>query len=64
MGDREDTIEMAQGELDDLVVVGYGLTQWEVNFIESLVVQIEDGRVLTAKQIGKVHELWDKHCSR
>lgn len=36
------------------------LTDWEANFIDSLQAQMDDGRPLTAKQGGKLEEVWER----
>lgn len=43
----------------DLLEIEDGLTKWEVEFIED-VSRLSNW---TTKQINKLNELWDKHCS-
>lgn len=49
-------------ELDDLLAVDGGLSDWELEFVESVHDQVQDGRELTDRQIEKIGEIWDKHC--
>ena len=51
-----------EGELEDLLALESGLTDWEVEFIESLDARLRDGPDLTARQIGKLHKIWDRRC--
>jgi len=61
-------------ELKDLLNVESGLSDWEMEFVESVADSTLIGRIQrrtlevhylnpTAKQEKKIHELWDKHCS-
>ena len=52
--------EVALGELDDLLDVECGLTDWELGLIESLHRQQCKGTKWTSKQIKKIHEIWDR----
>lgn len=36
------------------------LGDWEANFIDSLRRQMEDGRTLTANQVEKLEEVWER----
>ena len=51
-----------QGELDDLLGLESGLTKWEIEFVESVEQRRKFGRPVTAGQIAKIHQVWDKRC--
>jgi len=51
-----------QDELRDLLEVEEGLTDWEVNFIESMENHRRRGEDASERQKFKVGQLWDKHC--
>lgn len=36
------------------------LSEWEVGFIDSITHRIEDGKILTAKQIEKLDAIWER----
>ena len=55
-----DEQKLARGELDDLLGVEAGLTAWELDFLDSL--DQQRGGTWTARQIGKVHRIWDRLC--
>jgi len=56
-------LEIVEGELDDLIGLEEGLTDWEVEFLESVNRQFEiEGRV-TQKQADKLHEIWVQRCT-
>jgi len=40
------------------------LSDWELNFIDSLRRQLEDGRRPTANQIEKLDEIWERATKR
>lgn len=40
------------------------LSEWELQFIDSLRRQIEDGRMPTRNQIEKLDEIWERVTSR
>jgi len=50
------------GEIDDLLKLENGLSEWEVNFIDSIAKQLRVHGGTTDKQAVKVHEVWDRHC--
>lgn len=39
---------------------GPGFNDWEVQFVESVSEQFDDGRILTDKQIDKLETLWNR----
>jgi len=51
---------LSYDELDDLLNTEDGLTDWEVEFIESLNKQREEHRAFTDRQIAKLHQVWDE----
>ena len=36
------------------------LTEWEVNFLSSISDQLDDDRVLSAKQVDKLNAIWER----
>lgn len=44
-------------DLRELDEHGEGLTQWEIDFVESLTVQLLEGRTLSAKQRARLDSL-------
>ncbi len=56
------TDAIIQGELDDLLALEEGLSDWEIGFIDSINDRLERGDVLTERQTSKLHEIWDRHC--
>lgn len=40
------------------------LDDWSVNFIDSISRQLADGRALTANQIEKLDEIWERATAR
>lgn len=56
-------LNFVRGEIDDLLAVESGLTDWEVGFIESVSRRVENGRLpLTDKQAATLHRIWDRVC--
>jgi len=54
---------MARGELDDLLALDEGLTDWEVEFIESMATRFADSPMaLTDVQARKLHQIWERRC--
>ena len=53
---------LALAELDDLVAVESGLSDWAVEFVESCERRRSEGRTLTERQVGVIHDLWDMRC--
>ncbi|HUT58065.1 MAG TPA: hypothetical protein VNA25_09480 [Phycisphaerae bacterium] len=53
-----------RGELDDLLEVESGLSNWEVEFIETVDANRPAGKPPSDKQIAKIHEIWDRRCGR
>jgi len=54
---------MARGELYDLLALEEGLTDWEVEFIESIATRFANAPMtITEKQVAKLHEMWDRRC--
>ena len=51
-----------KNEITDLLDVSSGLTDWEVSFVEDIFRELSYNKILSFKQVTKVHELWDKHC--
>lgn len=39
---------------------GPGFTDWELEFLESLRDQVDDGRTLSQRQMSKLEDLWNK----
>ena len=56
------SLEIVEGEAKDLLDVEEGMSEFEVHFAGSIANQLFEGRTLTAKQVSKLHEIWDKHC--
>ena len=56
---NESTIDMALRELDDLLEVDSGLTQWEVARVEEWT---NRGRNLTGPMVRIIHDVWDRVC--
>lgn len=48
--------------IEDLLGVDEGLTEWEVEFIESMGRRLEERRGFSDKEKAKIEELYDKHC--
>ena len=48
------------GEVADLLDLDHGLTDWEVEFLDSIYKQRKDGRPFTRKQMTKVHDIYDR----
>lgn len=40
------------------------LDDWSVNFIDSISRQLADGRALTANQVEKLDELWERATAK
>ena len=40
------------------------LTEWERGFVDSIRAQIERGKLLTAKQIETIDEIWERATAR
>jgi hypothetical protein len=54
---------MAKGELDDLLALDEGLSDWEVEFIESIATRFANAPMtITNRQDAKLHEIWDRRC--
>ena len=51
-------------QLDDSEKRQDRLTDWEVNFIDSLRRQLEAGRRLTANQVEKLDDIWERATAR
>ncbi len=51
-----------QGELDDLLKLETGLTDWEVKFVERLDVCRGCDIPPSDGQIEKLHQMWDERC--
>ena len=43
-----------------LLELDHGLTRWEVEFIESLVKQLEAGVVISVRQRKKLHSIYEE----
>lgn len=56
MSDSKDHLELAA----ELLEVEEGLSDWEVEFVESVHSQLEQGRELTERQIEKLEQIWQK----
>lgn len=55
---------LARGELDDLLALDEGLTDWEVEFLESIATRFADAPMtITLGQVRKLHHIWDERCS-
>ena len=55
--------DIISGEIQDLLDLDEGLSEWEVEFVESIYQTFEIREFgLTDRQIEKVHDLWDRHC--
>ena len=55
-------LNLIRGELDDLLGLEEGLTDWEIGFLQSLADRLELRPLpLSDKQIGVLHRMWDKH---
>lgn len=50
--------------IDDCEARESRLADWEVNFIDSLSRQMEAGRSLTAAQVEKLEEIWERATAR
>ena len=66
-GDKEHLVdanksELCASEVGDLLELESGLSDWEVEFVDSVNQQIDAGRLLTSRQEAKIHQIWDKHC--
>jgi hypothetical protein len=54
---------MAHGELDDLLALEEGLTDWEVDFLETLATRFANAPMsITEGQVRKLHQIWDRRC--
>ncbi len=54
---------LVKGELDDLLALDKGLSDWEVEFIESIATRFANAPMtITDKQVAKLHEIWDRRC--
>lgn len=54
---------MARGELDDLLALDEGLSDWEVAFIESIATRFANAPMtFTENQVAKLHQVWDRRC--
>lgn len=50
------------GELDDLLALDGGLTDWELTFIDSARGRRDWDGCVTVKQAAKIAEIWDREC--
>lgn len=48
-------------EVEDLMTVEEGLSDWEMDFLDSVKQRFGVEGYLTSKQKFKINELWDKH---
>jgi len=56
-------LRLVRGELDDLLALDEGLTDRELDFIETLDRRVEEGPLpLTDRQVATLHGLWDRRC--
>lgn len=60
MSRKEEWLEM----IDDCEVRESRLTEWEINFIESVANHLGDGRDLTPKQEETLENIWEKTTKR
>lgn len=56
--------KFVDGEINDLLDLEDGLSDWELTFIESVNDQLDHGAVLTEKQTAKLHQIWARHLGR
>ena len=56
--------EIARGEVDDLLNIDEGLSEWELTFVDRIADRLKDsyGYELTDKQVTKLHQIWDRLC--
>lgn len=48
------------GELDDLLALDEGLSDWEVSFIDSVNDMRREHGSVTPKQVLKIRQIWDE----
>lgn len=54
---------VARGELDDLLALEEGLTDWEVEFVESMATRFANAAMtITDGQARKLHQIWERRC--
>ena len=49
---------VVDGEINDLLELEDGLTEWELDFIESVAQKRDSMILLTEKQEEKLHQIW------
>lgn len=47
--------------IDELEKISYNLTDWEVQFVDSIRRQIDDGKKLSYKQRETINNVWEKY---
>ena len=61
-----DVLTLCSDEVDDLLALEDGLTDWEVGFVQRMREEIDARRMigdsLTPSQAAKIHEIWDRRC--
>lgn len=45
----------------DMLALNEGLTEWEIQFLESIDKQLESGRSLSQKQSDALRQIWETH---
>jgi hypothetical protein len=60
MADSTDAIQ----QIEDCENRSARLDNWSVNFIDSIKRQLEGGRALTANQIEKLDEIWERATAK
>lgn len=60
MSDTSDHIQL----IDDCERRSDRLDDWSVNFIDSISRQLAGGRALTANQVEKLDEIWERATAR
>jgi len=56
-------LAFAWEELNDLLALDEGLSDWEVEFVESMSQRFADGHLsITGGQARKLHQIWERRC--
>lgn len=58
--DANDTLQL----IEDCEHRSDRLDDWSVNFIDSISRQLADGRALTANQVEKLDEIWERATAK
>ena len=56
------TLEEVQCMIDDIDIVGRGLTDWEASYLDKMLKLTNNDKMPTAEQIAKLEEIYKARC--